>query len=132
MNERTRERESMTVDFLSGRYPISSRREQHAVYRQRIYHSTDLYTLSRCVRVCDELVRLLLLFSFYPARTWYNSLVANTFNLVTTPLTKAARRSSAAGESSLSQNVVRPTTSSHYTTPSPPQHPHSHGRGPLS
>ncbi|XP_011255992.1 potassium voltage-gated channel subfamily H member 2 isoform X7 [Camponotus floridanus] len=48
---------------------------------------------------------------------------------VTTPLTKPARRSSAAGESSLSQNVVRPTstTSSHYTTPSPPQHPHSHG-----
>ncbi|XP_011255993.1 potassium voltage-gated channel unc-103 isoform X8 [Camponotus floridanus] len=48
---------------------------------------------------------------------------------ITTPLTKPARRSSAAGESSLSQNVVRPTstTSSHYTTPSPPQHPHSHG-----
>ncbi|KAL6438585.1 hypothetical protein ACFW04_004559 [Cataglyphis niger] len=50
---------------------------------------------------------------------------------VTTPLTKPARRSSAAGagESSLSQNVVHPTstTSSHYTTPSPPQHPHSHG-----
>ncbi|XP_071579050.1 voltage-gated inwardly rectifying potassium channel KCNH6 isoform X8 [Temnothorax nylanderi] len=48
---------------------------------------------------------------------------------VTTPLTKAARRSSAAGESCLSQNVVHPTstTSSHYTTPSPPQHPHSHG-----
>jgi len=50
---------------------------------------------------------------------------------VTTPLTKPARRSSAAGESCLSQNVVHPTstTSSHYTTPSPPQHPHSHGRG---
>ncbi|KAH0953108.1 hypothetical protein HN011_004221 [Eciton burchellii] len=48
---------------------------------------------------------------------------------MTTPLTKPARRSSAAGESSLSQNVVHPTstTSSHYTTPSPPQHPHSHG-----
>ncbi|KAL6438573.1 hypothetical protein ACFW04_004559 [Cataglyphis niger] len=50
---------------------------------------------------------------------------------ITTPLTKPARRSSAAGagESSLSQNVVHPTstTSSHYTTPSPPQHPHSHG-----
>ncbi|XP_011346354.1 potassium voltage-gated channel unc-103 isoform X3 [Ooceraea biroi] len=48
---------------------------------------------------------------------------------MTTPLTKSARRSSAAGESSLSQNVVHPTstTSSHYTTPSPPQHPHSHG-----
>ncbi|XP_071637234.1 voltage-gated inwardly rectifying potassium channel KCNH6 isoform X8 [Temnothorax longispinosus] len=48
---------------------------------------------------------------------------------VTTPLTKAARRSSAAGESCLNQNVVHPTstTSSHYTTPSPPQHPHSHG-----
>ncbi|XP_029169012.1 potassium voltage-gated channel subfamily H member 6 isoform X6 [Nylanderia fulva] len=48
---------------------------------------------------------------------------------VTTPLTKAARRSSATGESSLSHNVVHPTstTSSHYTTPSPPQHPHSHG-----
>ncbi|XP_070168376.1 voltage-gated inwardly rectifying potassium channel KCNH6 isoform X5 [Polyergus mexicanus] len=48
---------------------------------------------------------------------------------VTTPLTKPARRSSAAGESSLGQNVVHPTstTSSHYTTPSPPQHPHSHG-----
>ncbi|XP_018354196.1 PREDICTED: potassium voltage-gated channel subfamily H member 2 isoform X8 [Trachymyrmex septentrionalis] len=48
---------------------------------------------------------------------------------VTTPPTKPARRSSAAGESCLSQNVVHPTstTSSHYTTPSPPQHPHSHG-----
>ncbi|XP_071637236.1 voltage-gated inwardly rectifying potassium channel KCNH6 isoform X10 [Temnothorax longispinosus] len=48
---------------------------------------------------------------------------------MTTPLTKAARRSSAAGESCLNQNVVHPTstTSSHYTTPSPPQHPHSHG-----
>ncbi|XP_070168381.1 voltage-gated inwardly rectifying potassium channel KCNH6 isoform X10 [Polyergus mexicanus] len=48
---------------------------------------------------------------------------------ITTPLTKPARRSSAAGESSLGQNVVHPTstTSSHYTTPSPPQHPHSHG-----
>ncbi|XP_032670630.1 potassium voltage-gated channel subfamily H member 2 isoform X9 [Odontomachus brunneus] len=48
---------------------------------------------------------------------------------MTTPLTKPARRSSAAGESCLSQNVVQPTstTSSHYTTPSPPQHPHSHG-----
>ncbi|XP_076680992.1 potassium voltage-gated channel seizure isoform X4 [Andrena cerasifolii] len=52
---------------------------------------------------------------------------------MTTPLTKPARRSSAAGESCLSQNVVHPTatatstTSSHYTTPSPPQHPHSHG-----
>ncbi|KAL0123181.1 hypothetical protein PUN28_007654 [Cardiocondyla obscurior] len=48
---------------------------------------------------------------------------------VTTPLTKAARRSSAAGESCLNQTVVHPTstTSSHYTTPSPPQHPHSHG-----
>ncbi|XP_020286907.1 potassium voltage-gated channel subfamily H member 2 isoform X2 [Pseudomyrmex gracilis] len=48
---------------------------------------------------------------------------------MTTPLMKSARRSSAAGESSLSQNVVHPTstTSSHYTTPSPPQHPHSHG-----
>ncbi|XP_076628162.1 potassium voltage-gated channel seizure isoform X2 [Colletes latitarsis] len=48
---------------------------------------------------------------------------------MTTPLTKPARRSSAAGESSLSQNVVHPTstTSSHYTTPSPPQHPQSHG-----
>ncbi|XP_067207730.1 potassium voltage-gated channel subfamily H member 6 isoform X8 [Linepithema humile] len=48
---------------------------------------------------------------------------------VTTPLMKPARRSSAAGESCLSQNVVHPTstTSSHYTTPSPPQHPHSHG-----
>ncbi|XP_011069104.1 PREDICTED: potassium voltage-gated channel subfamily H member 2 isoform X3 [Acromyrmex echinatior] len=50
---------------------------------------------------------------------------------MTTPPTKAtpARRSSAAGESCLSQNVVHPTstTSSHYTTPSPPQHPHSHG-----
>ncbi|OAD54974.1 Potassium voltage-gated channel subfamily H member 7 [Eufriesea mexicana] len=46
-----------------------------------------------------------------------------------TPLTKPARRSSAAGESCLSQNVVHPTstTSSHYTTPSPPQHPQSHG-----
>lgn len=55
------------------------------------------------------------------------------FNVVTTPLTKPARRSSAAGESCLSQNVVHPTstTSSHYTTPSPPQHPHSHGRGSL-
>ncbi|XP_053988414.1 potassium voltage-gated channel subfamily H member 2 isoform X2 [Hylaeus volcanicus] len=48
---------------------------------------------------------------------------------MTTPLTKPARRSSAAGESSLSQIVVHPTstTSSHYTTPSPPQHPQSHG-----
>nr|XP_012218334.1 PREDICTED: potassium voltage-gated channel subfamily H member 2 isoform X7 [Linepithema humile] len=48
---------------------------------------------------------------------------------MTTPLMKPARRSSAAGESCLSQNVVHPTstTSSHYTTPSPPQHPHSHG-----
>ncbi|XP_036147779.1 potassium voltage-gated channel subfamily H member 6 isoform X11 [Monomorium pharaonis] len=48
---------------------------------------------------------------------------------MTTPLTKSARRSSAAGESCLSQNIVHPTsaTSSHYTTPSPPQHPHSHG-----
>ncbi|XP_043498071.1 potassium voltage-gated channel subfamily H member 2 isoform X8 [Polistes fuscatus] len=48
---------------------------------------------------------------------------------VTTPLTKPARRSSATGESCLSQNVIHPTstTSSHYTTPSPPQHPHSHG-----
>ncbi|XP_018354199.1 PREDICTED: potassium voltage-gated channel subfamily H member 2 isoform X11 [Trachymyrmex septentrionalis] len=48
---------------------------------------------------------------------------------MTTPPTKPARRSSAAGESCLSQNVVHPTstTSSHYTTPSPPQHPHSHG-----
>ncbi|KAL0123175.1 hypothetical protein PUN28_007654 [Cardiocondyla obscurior] len=48
---------------------------------------------------------------------------------MTTPLTKAARRSSAAGESCLNQTVVHPTstTSSHYTTPSPPQHPHSHG-----
>ncbi|KOX79650.1 Potassium voltage-gated channel subfamily H member 7 [Melipona quadrifasciata] len=48
---------------------------------------------------------------------------------LTTPLTKPARRSSAAGESSLSQNAVHPTstTSSHYTTPSPPQHPQSHG-----
>ncbi|KAK1124188.1 hypothetical protein K0M31_006563 [Melipona bicolor] len=48
---------------------------------------------------------------------------------MTTPLTKPARRSSAAGESSLSQNAVHPTstTSSHYTTPSPPQHPQSHG-----
>ncbi|XP_018313289.1 potassium voltage-gated channel subfamily H member 2 isoform X8 [Mycetomoellerius zeteki] len=46
-----------------------------------------------------------------------------------TPLTKPARRSSAAGESCVGQNVVHPTstTSSHYTTPSPPQHPHSHG-----
>lgn len=53
---------------------------------------------------------------------------------MTTPLTKPARRSSAAGESCLSQNVVHPTstTSSHYTTPSPPQHPHSHGRGLIS
>lgn len=48
---------------------------------------------------------------------------------VTTPLTKPARRSSAAGESCLSQNAVHPTstTSSHYTTPSPPQHPQTHG-----
>ncbi|XP_043498068.1 potassium voltage-gated channel subfamily H member 2 isoform X5 [Polistes fuscatus] len=48
---------------------------------------------------------------------------------MTTPLTKPARRSSATGESCLSQNVIHPTstTSSHYTTPSPPQHPHSHG-----
>ncbi|XP_068983782.1 voltage-gated inwardly rectifying potassium channel KCNH6 isoform X4 [Bombus flavifrons] len=48
---------------------------------------------------------------------------------VTTPLTKPTRRSSAAGESCLSQNAVHPTstTSSHYTTPSPPQHPQSHG-----
>ncbi|XP_018407350.1 PREDICTED: potassium voltage-gated channel subfamily H member 2 [Cyphomyrmex costatus] len=49
---------------------------------------------------------------------------------MTTPLTKPARRSSAVvGESCHSQNVVHPTstTSSHYTTPSPPQHPHSHG-----
>ncbi|KZC08649.1 Potassium voltage-gated channel subfamily H member 7 [Dufourea novaeangliae] len=48
---------------------------------------------------------------------------------MTTPLTKPARRSSAAGESCLSQNVAHPTstTSSHYTTPSPPQHPQSHG-----
>ncbi|XP_026671639.1 potassium voltage-gated channel subfamily H member 7 isoform X4 [Ceratina calcarata] len=48
---------------------------------------------------------------------------------MTTPLTKPARRSSAAGESCLSQNVVHPTstTSSHYTTPSPPQLPQSHG-----
>nr|XP_034180291.1 potassium voltage-gated channel subfamily H member 2 isoform X8 [Osmia lignaria] len=48
---------------------------------------------------------------------------------VTTPLTKPARRSSAADESCLSQNAVHPTstTSSHYTTPSPPQHPQSHG-----
>ncbi|XP_076161159.1 potassium voltage-gated channel seizure isoform X4 [Ptiloglossa arizonensis] len=48
---------------------------------------------------------------------------------MTTPLTKPARRSSAAGESCLSQNAVHPTstTSSHYTTPSPPQHPQSHG-----
>ncbi|XP_043484502.1 potassium voltage-gated channel subfamily H member 6 isoform X10 [Leptopilina heterotoma] len=42
---------------------------------------------------------------------------------MTTPLTKPARRSSAAGESSLSHNITHPasTTSSHYTTPSPPQ-----------
>ncbi|XP_034180287.2 potassium voltage-gated channel seizure isoform X6 [Osmia lignaria lignaria] len=48
---------------------------------------------------------------------------------MTTPLTKPARRSSAADESCLSQNAVHPTstTSSHYTTPSPPQHPQSHG-----
>ncbi|XP_068983781.1 voltage-gated inwardly rectifying potassium channel KCNH6 isoform X3 [Bombus flavifrons] len=48
---------------------------------------------------------------------------------MTTPLTKPTRRSSAAGESCLSQNAVHPTstTSSHYTTPSPPQHPQSHG-----
>ncbi|XP_076229951.1 potassium voltage-gated channel seizure isoform X3 [Nomia melanderi] len=48
---------------------------------------------------------------------------------MTTPLTKPARRSSAAGESCLSQNAVHATstTSSHYTTPSPPQHPQSHG-----
>lgn len=48
---------------------------------------------------------------------------------VTTPLTRPARRSSAAGESCLSHTAVHPasTTSSHYTTPSPPQHPHSHG-----
>ncbi|XP_018367995.1 PREDICTED: potassium voltage-gated channel subfamily H member 2 isoform X8 [Trachymyrmex cornetzi] len=48
---------------------------------------------------------------------------------MTTPPTKPTRRSSAAGESCLNQNVVHPTstTSSHYTTPSPPQHPHSHG-----
>ncbi|XP_015602633.1 potassium voltage-gated channel subfamily H member 2 isoform X4 [Cephus cinctus] len=48
---------------------------------------------------------------------------------MTTPLTRPGRRSSAAGESCLSHNVVHPasTTSSHYTTPSPPQHPHSHG-----
>nr|XP_050854294.1 potassium voltage-gated channel subfamily H member 2 isoform X12 [Vespula vulgaris] len=48
---------------------------------------------------------------------------------VTTPLTKQTRRSSATGESCLSQNAIHPTstTSSHYTTPSPPQHPHSHG-----
>ncbi|XP_012270109.1 potassium voltage-gated channel subfamily H member 2 isoform X2 [Orussus abietinus] len=48
---------------------------------------------------------------------------------VTTPLTRPARRSSAAGESSLSQHAAQPasTTSSHYTTPSPPQQPHSHG-----
>jgi len=53
---------------------------------------------------------------------------------VTTPPTKPARRSSAAGESCLNQNVVHPTstTSSHYTTPSPPQHPHSHGKGLIS
>ncbi|XP_076642283.1 voltage-gated inwardly rectifying potassium channel KCNH6-like isoform X3 [Halictus rubicundus] len=48
---------------------------------------------------------------------------------MTTPLTRPARRSSAAGESCLSQNNVHPTstTSSHYTTPSPPQHPQSQG-----
>ncbi|XP_018055864.1 PREDICTED: potassium voltage-gated channel subfamily H member 6 isoform X3 [Atta colombica] len=47
---------------------------------------------------------------------------------MTTPPTKSARRSSAAGESCLNQNVhPTSTTSSHYTTPSPPQHPHSHG-----
>ncbi|XP_047356138.1 potassium voltage-gated channel subfamily H member 2 isoform X7 [Vespa velutina] len=48
---------------------------------------------------------------------------------MTTPLTKQTRRSSATGESCLSQNAIHPTstTSSHYTTPSPPQHPHSHG-----
>ncbi|CAK9834005.1 Potassium voltage-gated channel subfamily H member 7 [Anthophora retusa] len=48
---------------------------------------------------------------------------------MTTPLTKPARRSSAAGESCLSQSAVHQTstTSSHYTTPSPPQHPQSHG-----
>ncbi|XP_048513727.1 potassium voltage-gated channel subfamily H member 2 isoform X3 [Athalia rosae] len=48
---------------------------------------------------------------------------------VTTPLTRPARRSSAAGESCLSHAAAHPasTTSSHYTTPSPPQHPHSHG-----
>ncbi|XP_046479285.1 voltage-gated inwardly rectifying potassium channel KCNH2 isoform X3 [Neodiprion pinetum] len=48
---------------------------------------------------------------------------------VTTPLTRPARRSSAAGESCLSHTAAHPasTTSSHYTTPSPPQHPHSHG-----
>ncbi|XP_076381623.1 potassium voltage-gated channel seizure isoform X6 [Megalopta genalis] len=48
---------------------------------------------------------------------------------MTTPLTRPARRSSAAGESCLSQNAVHPTstTSSHYTTPSPPQHPQSQG-----
>ncbi|XP_066597714.1 potassium voltage-gated channel subfamily H member 6 isoform X4 [Prorops nasuta] len=46
---------------------------------------------------------------------------------MTTPLTKP-RRSSAAGESSLNHNVhPTSTTSSHYTTPSPPQQPHSHG-----
>ncbi|XP_018313295.1 potassium voltage-gated channel subfamily H member 2 isoform X9 [Mycetomoellerius zeteki] len=56
---------------------------------------------------------------------------SSTLNSITviTPLTKPARRSSAAGESCVGQNVVHPTstTSSHYTTPSPPQHPHSHG-----
>nr|XP_012139357.1 PREDICTED: potassium voltage-gated channel subfamily H member 2 isoform X5 [Megachile rotundata] len=47
---------------------------------------------------------------------------------VTTPLTKPPRRSSAAGESCLSQNVIHPTsTTSSHTTPSPPQHPQSHG-----
>ncbi|XP_076293375.1 potassium voltage-gated channel seizure isoform X4 [Lasioglossum baleicum] len=48
---------------------------------------------------------------------------------MTTPLMRPARRSSAAGESCLSQNNVHPTstTSSHYTTPSPPQHPQSQG-----
>nr|XP_012139352.1 PREDICTED: potassium voltage-gated channel subfamily H member 2 isoform X1 [Megachile rotundata]XP_012139353.1 PREDICTED: potassium voltage-gated channel subfamily H member 2 isoform X1 [Megachile rotundata] len=47
---------------------------------------------------------------------------------MTTPLTKPPRRSSAAGESCLSQNVIHPTsTTSSHTTPSPPQHPQSHG-----
>ncbi|XP_033216833.1 potassium voltage-gated channel subfamily H member 2 isoform X2 [Belonocnema kinseyi] len=42
---------------------------------------------------------------------------------ITTPLTRPARRSSAAGESSLSHNNTHPasTITSHYTTPSPPQ-----------